>query len=567
MTNNVFPLYENAEKEVAASIERADGSLAEARLYDMLRQQLPKDWSFLWGLQLGVHEYDFLVLVPGWGIVNVECKGYGYEHLPTHKFNWKNKITGKTELKDVMGQAAGAAKYYNEFLKKYLLGIGSHWGLMGYCVIFPLEEYEGVDFSGVPIYRASDCDPQKKGLKKIILESLSQAKSILKERFGIDKPALLSLENSTKVWDFWMQNNSETQYTRAYVKIDLQAFKDSMETMLTATQRFVMQEIKNSTERHILVEGTAGTGKSILAKFLAESLEGENLYVCFNKLLAQYTKLTFPDGTNTTISHFHKLDEILLGEKLEIEKDDGESDAAYWERFDKEMLTLARKLPPTERRNFDNIIVDEAQDLTETQIRFLLRFCKTKGKFLLFADSEQTLYPNRITMERLEKLFPGIKSQSLPTNLRNTKHIAKYCQDLMPDDSALSKTIALLYGPEIVREKIKKEDINSFLRNKILSIYNPGDIAVLSPLRDLLLNVNSASGVTFCGPDNSSNKTEKNLVAWLDGKYAWKSTTSSFKGLEAMAIVHLVPVGYSQNSQLYVGGSRAIRHLFIVEVE
>ena len=95
MTNNVFPLYENAEKEVGASIERADGSLAEARLYDMLRQQLPEDWSFLWGLQLGVHEYDFLVLVPGWGIVNVECKGYGYEHLPTHKFNWKNKITGK----------------------------------------------------------------------------------------------------------------------------------------------------------------------------------------------------------------------------------------------------------------------------------------------------------------------------------------------------------------------------------------------------------------------------------------------------------------------------------------
>ena len=567
MTNNVFPLYENAEKEVGASIEKADGSLAEARLYDMLRKQLPEDWSFLWGLQLGAHEYDFLVLVPGLGIVNVECKGYGYEHLPTHKFRWKNNKTGSVETKDVMGQAAGAAKYYNEFLKKYLFGIGSQWGLMGYCVVFPLEEYDGIDFSGVPIYRASDCDTQKKGLVKIILESLAQAKSILQNRFGVINPALLTFENAAKVWDFWMQDNSESQYTRAYVKIDLQDFRDSMKNMLTVCQSNVMQTIERSTARYMLIEGTAGTGKSILAKFAAESLEGENLYVCFNKLLAQYTKLTFPEGTTTTISHFHKLDEILLGEKLEIEKDDGESDTTYWERFNKEMLTLARKLLPTERKNFDNIIVDEAQDLTETQIRFLLRFCKTKGKFLLFADSEQILYPDRITRDRVEKLFPDIKIQTLDVNLRNTKHVAKYCQDLMPSDTALLKTKALLYGPEIVKEKIKKEDINSFLRNKVLSIYNPGDIAVLSPFRDLLLNVSSACGATFCGPDNSYSKTEKNLNAWLDGKCGWKSTTSSFKGLEAIAIIHLIPAGYSLSNQLYVGGSRAIRHLFIVEVE
>ena len=42
MTDKVFPVYTNAEKEVGASLERADGSFAEAKLYDMLRKQLPQ---------------------------------------------------------------------------------------------------------------------------------------------------------------------------------------------------------------------------------------------------------------------------------------------------------------------------------------------------------------------------------------------------------------------------------------------------------------------------------------------------------------------------------------------
>ena len=567
MTDKVFPVYANAEKEVGASLERADGSLAEAKLYDMLHEQLPPDWSFIWGVQLGVHEYDFLVLVPGKGIVNVECKGYGYKHLPNHKFLWKNKKTGEDEIKDLMGQAAGAAKYYIEYLRRCLFGMGYQWGLMGYCVVFPLDEHENVVFSGLPIYRASDCDPRKKGLVKIIEESLDRAKDNLIRRFGVPNPALLSIENAERIWHFWMQNDDEVEHPRAIVKIDLQDFKSHMKNLLTVCQLDVMQWIEQASKRHILVEGTAGTGKSIIARYAAGKLEGENLYVCFNRLLAGYTKLILPENSHVKISHFHKLDELLLGTRLSLKKSKEEDDSSYWKRFDQEMLKAARNLPPTGRIKFDNIIVDEAQDLTEEQIRFLLRFCKTHGKFLLFSDLEQTLYPERLTADRLKKLLPDIEKRPLTVNLRNTKHVAAYCKGLMPTDSSVAKTEVILIGPEVVKKKISRENINKFLHDEVLSLYNPEDIAVLSPIHELLLYVTSACGTTFCGPDESNTKTEKNLVAWISGKNAWKSTTSSFKGLEAMAVVHLIPADYSYVDKLYVGGSRALHRLYVLEVE
>ena len=75
MTEKAFPFHIDAIKERGASLAKADGSYAEALLYNMLREQLPPEWSFIAGVQLGAHEYDFLVMVPGRGIVNVECKG------------------------------------------------------------------------------------------------------------------------------------------------------------------------------------------------------------------------------------------------------------------------------------------------------------------------------------------------------------------------------------------------------------------------------------------------------------------------------------------------------------
>ena len=73
--------------------------------------------------------------------------------------------------------------------------------------------------------------------------------------------------------------------------------------------------------------------------------------------------------------------------------------------------------------------------------------------------------------------------------------------------------------------------------------------------------------VSFYGPDENLNKTEKNLKAWTENRCAWKSTTHSFKGLEAMAVVHILPQTYSSNAIRYVGASRATFQLFLITIK
>ena len=202
MTNNVFPLYLDAVKERAASLESADGSFAEATLYNKLREQLPESWSLIWGVQLGAHEYDFLILVPGRGIVNMECKGHGYEFIgATNKFNWYNREKGRWEVKDLIGQASSARNYYLRYLQDALFGRGYQWGVMAYCIVFPLDEMPGINLKVLPIYRMSDCLPENKGLKRIVLEALDFAENMLKAR-GIREPAQLSQADAATIWNY-----------------------------------------------------------------------------------------------------------------------------------------------------------------------------------------------------------------------------------------------------------------------------------------------------------------------------------------------------------------------------
>ena len=131
MTEKAFPYHDDAVSERGASLSNADGSYAEALLYNMLREQLPPEWSFIAGVQLGAHEYDFLVMVPGRGLVNVECKGHGYSFIgATNKFSWHNRDTGRTEVKDLIGQASSARNYYLSYLADALFGRDYRWGIM-----------------------------------------------------------------------------------------------------------------------------------------------------------------------------------------------------------------------------------------------------------------------------------------------------------------------------------------------------------------------------------------------------------------------------------------------------
>lgn len=232
-------------------------------------------WSFIAGVQLGAHEYDFLVMVPGRGIVNVECKGHGYSFIgATNKFIWRNRETGKDEVKDLIGQASSARNYYLSYLADALFGRGYRWGIMAYCLIFPLDEMAGINLKSLPIYRQSDCQIENKGLERIILESLDFSERQLAAR-GIRNPAQLSETDAETIWRFWTQIEDRSTCAFSSVKLNLTDYRERMRNLLTASQQGVLQTILNPLYLRVFVEGTAGTGKTFLAVAAASELKGQ----------------------------------------------------------------------------------------------------------------------------------------------------------------------------------------------------------------------------------------------------------------------------------------------------
>ena len=564
MTEKAFPYHVDAVSERGASLAKADGSYAEALLYNMLREQLPPEWSFIAGVQLGAHEYDFLVMVPGRGIVNVECKGHGYSFIgATNKFNWRNRDTGRDEVKDLIGQASSARNYYLSYLADALFGRGYRWGIMAYCLVFPLDEMAGINLKSLPIYRQSDCLVANKGLVNIILESLDFAERQLIAR-GVRNPARLSEADAETIWRFWTQVEDRSTYVFSSIKLDLGNYREQMRNLLTVSQQGVLQTILDPLRLRVFVEGTAGTGKTFLAMAAITELRGRVLYVCFNKVLARYVHSLIPERQDLLITHFHKFSDAVLGRSLSMQRFEGEQESDFWNRMDETLLGEVKKLKPGTYPLFDAIVIDEAQDLTKTQLRCLMRFCNSRGgKVILFSDAEQNIYRDRLNEESLHSIFRDLTVQRLSVNLRNPKPVVEYCRELVPSEREVK---IVLNGPAIVCREMKKAEINEFLKEEVFSRFNPRDVAVISPESCLLDGLRTGTGISFYGPDDNIRKTEKNLNAWNENRCAWRSTTHAFKGLEAMAVVHILPPTYSSDAIKYVGGSRATFQLYLITV-
>jgi hypothetical protein len=503
-------------------------------------------------------------MVPGRGIVNVECKGHGYSLIgATNKFNWYNRDTGKYEVKDLIGQASSARNYYLSYLADALFGRGYRWGIMAHCLVFPLDEMSGINLKSLPIYRQSDCSVENGGLEKIIIESLDHAELQLKAR-GVKNPTRLSETDAATIWRFWTQIEDRSTYQFASIKLNLEDYRRQMHSLLTVSQENVLQGILNPANSRIFVDGGAGTGKTFLAMSAAMALTGKILYVCFNKVLARYVHNIMPEYENIIITHFHKFSDVVLGQPLSVSTVNNESASDFWVRIDEALCCKVRNLQPSTYPLFDAIIVDEAQDLTLTQLKCLMRFVKSdKGKVILFSDSEQCIYKNRLKEEDLQRIFRQLYVQRLTVNLRNPRPVVDYCRQLfaMEDNSQ-----CVLDGPLVVSRELRRDEINAFLKEEVFSSFNPRDIAVISPELRLLECLDSGVGVSFYGPDDNLNKTEKNLRAWNENKCAWKSSTHAFKGIEAMAVVHIMSKAYVSEAIKYVGATRATYQLFCVTI-
>lgn len=177
--------------------------------------------------------------------------------------------------------------------------------------------------------------------------------------------------------------------------------------------------------REALVQGMAGTGKTILAQRrateLAESGE-ETLYLCFNRLLADYLAEDLSGVENLTVATFHELADVLSQRTRAVEFPKA-PDQEFWDEGAADLLLQAIEATGT---RYDALVVDEAQDFRETWWLPVRELIGPEGFFYVFYDPEQNVYDTNL--EPIEGLPTHVP---LTTNCRTTTRIREFAENLV----------------------------------------------------------------------------------------------------------------------------------------
>ena len=173
----------------------------------------------------------------------------------------------------------------------------------------------------------------------------------------------------------------------------------------------------------VLFTGLAGTGKTLLAVEVARrmsSLGGQGRLLCFNRLLGRRLRADVIRNEYFEVGTFHQ--ELLKMIGKEVPQGVAQQ---YWEQElpDKALEILLDRGPP-----LDYLVVDEAQDLTDEKyldvFDLLLRGGLANGRVMFFGDFEgQSIFASGDGRSRLRNRIPNLAQFSLNVNCRNLPRI------------------------------------------------------------------------------------------------------------------------------------------------
>lgn len=569
----IRPYFENLD----TSLGTGPGLNAEKVLYQEIQEQFrDKNWYVIYNTdfinnEAEENQIDFLVLAPGKGIINLECKGNGYTPDGPDKFRFNGT------LKFPLIQSMGAVCNFYRTVQETLFP-NTNWTHFARAVIFPLSEFQDqngqkYDFLNNPIYTRSDL--KNGGLVRIVENALN---AIIHRIPNLPR---LTQERAEQVFEKFTAAGVEIPVEFAQAPAPTSSLtlfdqgEQAMSALLTMEQRMMLCFIDKPESVYVHIQGPAGTGKTWIAMAAAQHYAKQKkrvLYVCYNKLLAAYIRRKFK-GENAlqelSIYNFHKLHGLCFDSFQQ-----GGPLAEYGQRYLEEVALHGFK---KDFRKFDVILVDEAQDLKTDMINFLraLAIPQKNRKFVLFSSTEQTIYEKNWQIENLNFEFPCI-SHSLYYNLRNTNQIFTYTADIVDLSGIYTNEIK---GYDVEKLSLSRQELN----DKILALLDQSvgrKVAILGDDKELLRSLGSEIGpFSLLGylpqEDNSAvefNQSQENLRQWLRGEKnrIWISTIHAFKGLEADQVILLLgnPAIQEQeeNKLDYIGASRAKLKLTVIQV-
>lgn len=558
---------------IPSRYDESTRSAAEKGLFDRLaRDPDTEGWVVLHSLGLSERqgrpygEIDFVVLVPGSGVLCLEVKG---GRVRCEGGEWT--VQDRTGATHTMRRSPFLQAREGMFaLRDALL---SHFGQghdvvrvpMGYAVVFPdveapppTPEFELWEVAGRSQLRAP--------VSEVVRRMLRGQRRRLGEHVdgGLLTERLVGQVRQTLRPDFEVVVTRATRIARVEEKL----------LRLEADQYDVLDRIHENPR--CLVRGAAGTGKTVLAVEHARRAARDGLrvlLVCYNRLLGDRLAAQFDGPGGVTVGSYHRvLRRLILSSSLADEFCEDESRMTPAELFGEAYPLYGELLSSQE---YDVVVVDEAQDLANDRVLPVLnahlRGGLAGGHWAFFGDfSRQALFgPDAAAGagEVLDAYVPHYTRERLTTNCRNTRQVGEETALLSGFDEPpfrFCRVEGLSVDYRYWRGARQAGTLDRVILEHLDGGGDAADLVVLSPLDFGRSAASSLDGgdayrIVDVREPGETRRGAVPAVAFC--------TVQAFKGLESPVVIlcDIEAVDDREpQSLLYVGMSRARSHLSVL---
>lgn len=362
----------------------------EREVRRLLTGQLPQDWivvcNVAWALQndhglVRDGQCDFVVLVPGLGMVILEVKGSRSVRVGDDGIWYRqetNRRTGQVGAEVPIDEPPPeqACRNMHTLAKAVCdrLPRQAFPGAFAFLVAYPNGQIEGSS----TLYDPSTVVPSQ-DMPRLARRIRGALEARMHPRASTEFTADMAGRVAAIL--------SNATFRVAPRDAPLDANDDTVDIDELTRQQFAALRGAFELPR-VAIVGPAGSGKTLLALWKLDALleEGKRaLYVCFNKALAEYLRQANPEMSAAIISVdrlFYQLAEIPDGSRV--------GERFFTEELPSLVQDVASELPLSSK--YEAIVVDEGQDFGELRLLALLELLTPSGQWLFFADWEQNVY-------------------------------------------------------------------------------------------------------------------------------------------------------------------------------
>lgn len=546
----------------------------ELKVFEALRDHPQTDGWVVWhGLPIRrLHptqiegEADFVVLVPGEGMLVIEVKSHDRIEVGEDGL-WRLGTQPPTD-RSPFDQAADNRHSIIEWFRRrafdphYPIWHAAWFPNRGGELVKQLESR--IDVPADSTLTRADLDPGR--IVASILRVLHAGEHAVRanhRRFQEGRPDEQDIAEARGILTPTVSWERATAERRAAREADLQAATERQEEAL----RFFAKH------ERLIVEGPAGTGKTNVAVRAAQQAgnrEERVLFTCFNRKLETDLQARLRGHDDIMVARVHGLMLALT----DLAPPDG-ADDDWWNTTLPDATLAITRAPGFEPR-FTTLVADEAQDLARDSTLDVLDSLLVGGlagsRVVLAGDfTRQDIYRPRDSptqsapagapsrLKTIRRRLADAAQMSLDTNVRQAPGLARFVEALIGDD------VYAEFGREddgdsrcaemhLYRSREEQDDL---LRQTLGAIwsegYEPSEVLILAPRRD-----SAAARATGPVADALARDDGTSGIRW--------GTVHLYKGLEAPVVI-LTDVDGSTpgwGDLLYVGATRATERLVVL---